>query len=83
MIKAIRVGAASFLLDDLHGLLLRSLHGHRSRRAFVAAVWSSAAACSALPAEAPCAAGAANLASGCLGYRSQGGPARFHETSAS
>jgi hypothetical protein len=37
MIKAIRVGAASFLLDDLHGLLLRALHGHCSRRAFVAA----------------------------------------------
>jgi hypothetical protein len=31
---------ASFLLDGLHGLLLRSLHADRSRRAFVAAAWS-------------------------------------------
>ncbi len=31
---------ASFLLDGLHGLLLRSLHANRSRRAFVAAAWS-------------------------------------------
>ena len=31
---------ASFLLDGLHGLLLRSLHANRSRRAFVTAAWS-------------------------------------------
>ena len=31
---------ASFLLDGLHGLLLRSLHAGRSRRAFVAAAWA-------------------------------------------
>ena len=31
---------ASFLLDGLHGLLLRSLHANRSRRGFVAAAWS-------------------------------------------
>jgi AcrR family transcriptional regulator len=31
---------ASFLLDGLHGLLLRSLHAGRSRHAFVAAAWS-------------------------------------------
>ena len=31
---------ASFLLDGLHGLLLRSLHASRSRRAFVGAAWS-------------------------------------------
>jgi AcrR family transcriptional regulator len=31
---------ASFLLDGLHGLLLRSLHAGRSRRAFVTAAWS-------------------------------------------
>ena len=31
---------ASFLLDGLHGLLLRSLHANRTRRAFVAAAWS-------------------------------------------
>ena len=31
---------ASFLLDGLHGLLLRSLHANRSRRAFVSAAWS-------------------------------------------
>ena len=31
--------AASFLLDGLHGLLLRSLHANRSRRAFLNAVW--------------------------------------------
>ena len=31
---------ASFLLDGLHGLLLRSLHAGRSRRVFAAAAWS-------------------------------------------
>lgn len=31
---------ASFLLDGLHGLLLRSLHANRSRRAFVSAAWT-------------------------------------------
>jgi AcrR family transcriptional regulator len=31
---------ASFLLDGLHGLLLRSLHANRSRRHFVAGAWS-------------------------------------------
>ena len=31
---------ASFLLDGLHGLLLRSLHAGRSRRAFLTAAWS-------------------------------------------
>jgi AcrR family transcriptional regulator len=31
---------ASFLLDGLHGLLLRSLHAGRSRREFVGAAWS-------------------------------------------
>jgi AcrR family transcriptional regulator len=31
---------AAFLLDGLHGLLLRSLHANRTRRAFVAAAWS-------------------------------------------
>ena len=31
---------ASFLLDGLHGLLLRSLHADRGRRAFAAAAWS-------------------------------------------
>jgi AcrR family transcriptional regulator len=31
---------ASFLLDGLHGLLLRSLHANRSRRQFVTAAWS-------------------------------------------
>jgi AcrR family transcriptional regulator len=31
---------ASFLLDGLHGLLLRSLHANRRRRAFVTAAWS-------------------------------------------
>jgi AcrR family transcriptional regulator len=30
----------SFLLDGLHGLLLRSLHAGRSRRDFTAAAWS-------------------------------------------
>jgi AcrR family transcriptional regulator len=30
---------ASFLLDGLHGLLLRSLHANRSRRAFLNAAW--------------------------------------------
>jgi AcrR family transcriptional regulator len=30
---------ASFLLDGLHGLLLRSLHANRSRRAFLSAAW--------------------------------------------
>ena len=30
---------ASFLLDGLHGLLLRSLHGNRGRRAFLDAAW--------------------------------------------
>jgi AcrR family transcriptional regulator len=30
---------ASFLLDGLHGLLLRSLHANRSRRAFLNAGW--------------------------------------------
>jgi AcrR family transcriptional regulator len=31
---------ASFLLDGLHGLLLRSLHNHRGRRHFTTAAWS-------------------------------------------
>ena len=31
---------ASFLLDGLHGLLLRSLHAGRSRRDFTGAAWS-------------------------------------------
>jgi hypothetical protein len=31
---------ASFLLDGLHGLLLRSLHSGRSRRDFTGAAWS-------------------------------------------
>jgi hypothetical protein len=31
---------ASFLLDGLHGLLLRHLHGDRGRRAFTTAAWS-------------------------------------------
>jgi AcrR family transcriptional regulator len=31
---------ASFLLDGLHGLLLRSLHANRSRHQFVTAAWS-------------------------------------------
>jgi AcrR family transcriptional regulator len=31
---------ASFLLDGLHGLLLRSLHANRSRRQFTTAAWS-------------------------------------------
>jgi len=31
---------ASFLLDGLHGLLLRSLHANRSRRDFTTAAWS-------------------------------------------
>jgi AcrR family transcriptional regulator len=31
---------ASFLLDGLHGLLLRSLHSNRSRRDFTSAAWS-------------------------------------------
>jgi AcrR family transcriptional regulator len=30
---------ASFLLDGVHGLLLRSLHAGRSRRAFLGAAW--------------------------------------------
>ena len=30
---------ASFLLDGLHGLLLRSLHANRGRRAFLSAAW--------------------------------------------
>jgi hypothetical protein len=30
---------ASFLLDGVHGLLLRSLHAGRSRRAFLSAAW--------------------------------------------
>jgi AcrR family transcriptional regulator len=30
----------AFLLDGLHGLLLRSLHSNRSRRQFVTAAWS-------------------------------------------
>jgi AcrR family transcriptional regulator len=30
---------ASFLLDGLHGALLRSLHGKRSRHAFLTAAW--------------------------------------------
>jgi hypothetical protein len=34
---------ASFLLDGLHGLLLRSLHANRGRRAFVSAAWSRCA----------------------------------------
>jgi hypothetical protein len=34
------VETASFLVDGLHGLLLRSLHANRRRRAFVAAAWS-------------------------------------------
>jgi AcrR family transcriptional regulator len=33
------VATASFLLDGLHGLLLRSLHANRSRRAFLNAGW--------------------------------------------
>ena len=31
---------ASFLLDGLHGLLLRSLQANRSRRDFLTAAWS-------------------------------------------
>jgi AcrR family transcriptional regulator len=31
---------ATFLLDGLHGLLLRSLHANRSRREFATAAWS-------------------------------------------
>jgi hypothetical protein len=30
---------ASFLLDGLHGLLLRSLHAGQGRRAFLGAAW--------------------------------------------
>jgi AcrR family transcriptional regulator len=40
---------ASFLLDGLHGLLLRSLHANRSRRAFVVAAWSLCAGVLRIP----------------------------------
>ena len=40
---------ASFLLDGLHGLLLRSLHAGRGRRAFVSAAWSLCAGVLRIP----------------------------------
>jgi hypothetical protein len=41
--------AASFLLDGLHGLLLRFLHADRGRRAFVGAAWSLCAGVLRIP----------------------------------
>jgi AcrR family transcriptional regulator len=40
---------ASFLLDGLHGLLLRFLHANRGRRAFVTAAWSLCASVLRVP----------------------------------